>query len=295
MELRSFHGAWFGPDQIAYLDFPKFMETEREIVRVDPVLGGSAVGYKIGDEIASQHGGYLLVSKSKAGNRGGTIDLSPQALCLRMLFSQLFQVRGIAAANNEDVEIRDVRDGRVVWSHYFPREVPALSFGTEKALLRWSLGEAAGRDELAKFPALKTGADRTDYFLEQIDLRKDVPVAELVLKTNKGSFSVTHTFAEGDWLIASVSGNRVLTYSIASGLEKGHFFGSHPFASHNGRLAIESESGQVSVYDMATSQLQQQYTFSDPVSFKTFSRDGSRLFVMTASQTAYILDVPAKN
>jgi hypothetical protein len=211
-----------------------------------------------------------------------------------MVFSRLFQFRGVAAAD-EDVEIRDVRDGRVVWSHYFPREVPALSFGTEKALLRWSLGEAAGRDELAKFPALKTGADRTDYFVEQIDLRKDVPVAELVLKTNKGSFSVTHTFAEGDWLIASVSGNRVLTYSIASGLEKGHFFGSHPFASHNGRLAIESESGQVSVYDMATSQLQQQYTFSDPVSFKTFSRDGSRLFVMTVSQTAYILDVPAKN
>lgn len=294
MELRSFYGAWFGPDQAAYLDFPKFMEAERGIVRVDPVLGGLAVGYKIGDENASQHGGYLLITKSKGGNSSGTIELSPQSLCLRMLFSRLFQVRGVAAAD-EDVEIRDVRDGHVVWSHYFPHEVPALSLGTEKALFRWPLVEAAGRDELAKFPALKTGADRTDYFLEQIDLQKNAPVAELVLKTNKGSFSVTQTFTEGDWLIASASGNQVLTYSMASGQEKGHFFGSHPLASHDGQLAIESESGQLSVYDMATSKLRQQYTFSDPVSFKTFSPDGSRLFVMTASQTAYVLDMPAKN
>jgi WD40 repeat protein len=294
MELRSFHGAWFGPDRVAYLDFPKLMEHDRQIVRVDPVYGAAAPGYKVGDVVASQLGGYLLVTKPKGGRGGGNLDLSPQFLCLRMMFSRWSGIRE-SKATDEDFELRDVRDGHVVWSHSFPHEVPSLSFGAGKALLRWSLDEAAGRDELAKFPALRAGADKTDYFLEEIDLQKDAPIAEFVLKTNRGSFSVTHAFAEADWLIASATGNQVLTYSMPSGQEKGHFFGDHPSVSRNGLLAIESESGQISVYDMATSQLKQHYTFSDAVSFKTFSPDGNRLFVMTASQVAYILDLTAKN
>jgi WD40 repeat protein len=294
MELRSFQGAWFGPDQIAYLDFPKFMETEREIVRIDPVLGNSAVGYKIGDAIASQHGGYLLITKPKGGQSAGSVDLSPQALCLRIYFPRWLNVRG-QQASDEEVELRDVRDGHVVWSHYFAHEVPSLWFGSTKALLRWPIAATAVNDELAKFPALKTGAAKTDYFLEQLDLRKDAPVAAILLKTNKGSFAVTHAFAEGDWLIASASGNQVLTYSMSSGQEKGHFFGAHPTASPNGLLAVETESGQLSIYDLNSSQLRQQYNFSDPVSFQTFSRDGNRLFVMTASQTAYIFDLKPKN
>lgn len=39
MEVRSFQGAWFGPDNAAYVDFPKFLEAEREIMRLNPVFG----------------------------------------------------------------------------------------------------------------------------------------------------------------------------------------------------------------------------------------------------------------
>ena len=294
MELRGFHGAWFAPDQTAYLDFPKFSEIERQIVRIDPAMGNAAVGYKIGDEIASQHGSYLLIVKPKKGKIGGNVDLSPQSLCWGVFFSNFLNMRD-QYASNEEVELRDVRDGHVVWSHYFPDDVPSLWFGPGKALFRWSLADPAGNNELAKFPALKTGADKTDYFVEQVDMQKDTPVAEMVLKTNKGSFTVTHAFTEGDWLIVSVSGNQVLTYSLSSGQQKGHFFGAHAFASRNGLLGVEAESSQLSIYDMNNSQLRQQYTFADPLSFEAFSPDGSRLFVMTASQTAYILDLNAKN
>jgi WD40 repeat protein len=106
---------------------------------------------------------------------------------------------------------------------------------------------------------------------------------------------VKQTLSVGDWVIASASGNQVLTYSMATGQQKGHFFGTSPSVSTSGWLAVESEARQINVYDMATSQFKQQYTFSDPVSFKRFSRDGSRLFVITASQTAYFLDLTAKN
>jgi WD40 repeat protein len=148
---------------------------------------------------------------------------------------------------------------------------------------------------LGKYPELNRGTNDSDYLLEKIDLQKDNVVGKLVIKTNKGSFAVNRTFSLGDWVVASASGNQVLTYSLTSGLEKGHFFGANPLASQNGLLALENEAGQLDVYDMASSQLKQQYTFTDPISFKTFSPDGARLFVMTVSQTAYIFDLTAKN
>jgi len=294
MELGSFHGAWFAPDQFVYVDLSKFMETERAIGRLDPVVGKGILGYKIGDAVASQHGPYLLVAKSRNGRTNGTIAFSPEYSCFQALLRQVLGV-GSAGERDEDVELRDVRDGHLVWSHYFPHEVPALSLGWGKVLLRWPLNNSAGRDELGKYPELKNGAAETDYLLEEIDLQKDSVTGKLVIKTNKRSFAVSSVFSLGDWVIASATGNQILTYSMSSGQEKGHFFGTNPSASQNGLLALENEAGQLSVYDMALSQLKQQYTFADPISFKIFSPDGGRLFVVTASQTAYILDLAAKN
>ena len=87
----------------------------------------------------------------------------------------------------------------------------------------------------------------------------------------------------------------MLTYSLASGVREGHFFGANPSPSQNGLLALENEAGQLSVYEITSSQLKRQYTFADPIAFKTFSPDGARLFVMTVTQTAYVFDLTAKN
>ena len=294
MELGSFHGAWFAPDQFAYVDLSKFMETQRGIGRLDPVSGRGTLGYKIGEAVASQHGPYVLVTKLREGRTNRTITLPPQYFCFQALLQHVLGVNS-AAERDEDVELRDVRDGHLVWSHYFPHEVPALSLGWGKVLLRWSLNTSAGHEELEKYPDLKNGTAETDYLLEEIDLQKDSATGKFVIKTNKRSFAVSSTFSQGDWVIASATGNQVLTYSMSSGQEKGHFFGINPSASQNGLLALENETGQLSIYDMARSQLKQQYTFADPISFKTFSPDGGRLFVVTASQTAYILDITAMN
>jgi hypothetical protein len=270
------------------------MENDRAIGRLDPVSGRGALGYKIGDLAASQHGPYLLVTKSRTGKTNGAITLGPEFFCLQAMLQSFFPA-GSMGERDEDVELRDVRDGRLVWSHYFPQEVPSVSPGWGKVLLRWSLKSAAGREELGKYPELKNGTTETDYLLEEIDLQKDTITGKLVIKTNRGSFKVNGASSQGDWVIATASGNQVLTYSMASGLEKGHFFGTNPVVSQSGLIALENEAGQLSIYDMATSQLKQQYTFADPISLKVLSADGSRLFVVTASQTAYILDLSAKN
>jgi Tol biopolymer transport system component len=162
-------------------------------------------------------------------------------------------------------------------------------------LLRWPVKNVAARDELAKYPELKKTAADNDYLLEQVDLHNDSVIARLVISTHKGSFKVEHAFGEGDSVIVSASGDQVLTYSLSGGQEKGHFFGTNPAVSSNSLIAVENEASQLSLYDLASSQLKRQYSFADPILFKTFSPDGNRMFVFTADQTAFILDLTSKD
>jgi WD40 repeat protein len=290
LEVRSFSGAWFGPDQFAYVDVPKFDEMDRQIMQLDLSFEKAKPGYKIGDEVARQYGPYILVTKKRRKQITGEILFSRDSLCLEMLLGRTFHETG-SGLSDVDVELRDIRDGHIIWSRYFPHEMPSLSFGQGKLLLTWPLADAAARDELTNFSTLKNGADKSDYLLEQVPLQTNIPASGFLIKTNNGSFTIKHIFQIGNWVIASASGNQVFTYAVETGQVKAHLFGTSPSASSNGLLAIETEVGQIKLYDIATSQLKQQYTFSDPVSFKAFSPDGSRLFVITASQTAYILDL----
>jgi WD40 repeat protein len=292
MELTNFDGAWFAPDQSVYVDLAKVLETDRAIAHIDPASGHGTLGYKIGDAIASQLGPYLVVQKPRTAAKDDKETYYWGNFCFQLLMQRLLGSR--RSARDEDVEIRDVRDGHLVWSRYFPHEVPELSVGSS-VLLRWSLNNSAGRDELAKYPELKNNVAETDYLLEKIDLHNDSVIGKLVIRTNKGSFAVERVSSLRDWIIVQASDNQVITYSMSTGEEKGHFFGEYPLLSENGLMALENEAGELSVYDIATSQPKQEYIFSDPVSLKRFSSDGNRLFVMTASQTAYILDLTAKN
>lgn len=294
LESTSFHGAWFAPDQSVYVDLAKFTETDRAIVRIDPASGRWTLGYKISDAIASQLGSYLVISKPRTTTKTPQAFFLPAYYCFQTIMQHLASGNR-ASRSDEDVEIHDVRDGHLIWSHYFPHEVPGISLGSEKVLLSWPLNNTAGREELAKYPDLKNSAAETDYLLEQIDLHNDSVTNKLLIQTNKGSFAVEHVYSQGDWIVASASGNQVLIYSLSTGQEKGHFFGDNPALSENGLIALENEAGELTVYDIASSQPKQEYMFTDPVSLKSFSPDGNRLFVMTASQTVYILDLNAKN
>ncbi len=268
MELRSFRGAWVGPDEIFYVDVPKFEEVDRQIARLDPRAGVALAGYKIENVIAAQYGHYLLVTKPKKGQ-----------------FRQF---------NDADLEIQDIHDGRVIWTHHFPHELPKFSFSGGNVLLTWPVASDGGRSELQHYPELKNQGGDQDYFCELKDLKTDATLGELRINTNKGSFSVEYTFLAGNWLVVSARNNQVLTYRFADGKEIGHFFGRAPSASPSSNLlALDDEVGHLKLYDLATSELRRDYVFSDPILFKLFSDDGKRLLVLTASQTVYILDTAA--
>jgi len=101
---RKFSAAGF-EGSLMYADFPKFEETPRSIGVLDLESGGIQ-GRDLNDDVAVQHGSYLLVTKPRSKN--GT------------------------SWSNADVEVREVRSGNVLWSRYFPEEVPSITFNTTR-------------------------------------------------------------------------------------------------------------------------------------------------------------------
>jgi len=266
MHIRGFHGAWFADDQTLYADMPKFQDTERQIGQLNPSTGGGNNGYEIGDVHAVQHGHYLVITKPKDHT------------------SLIFQ--------NADMEVRDVQDGRLLWSRHFPHELPSISFAPGRIILIWRVMNAGGHDELQHFADLKKGAAREDYLVEIVDLASNSVISEMLIKSNKYSLQLQHAQLCGNWLVATATGNQVLIYFLPSGEEKPALFGSAPVCSANGELmAVNAESGNLKLYGVGSSQPGVEYKFPDPISFKQFSADGKRLLVLTATQNVYILDV----
>ena len=269
--LRSFHGAWYGDDQSFYLDFPKYQDIERSIGRVYPRTGDISPGYLVGKVDAVQHGPYLIVT-------------IPRKVSL------------FRNPVDADVEARDVRSGKTVWSRHFAHDVPSITVASGgkggSLVMVWPVSSPGGHEVLQKYPDLKSGSSNDDYICEVVDVVENTTVGKLLIKTNQGSFRVRQVWRDGDWILASVGENQVLAFSLTTGQEKARFFGLHPDVSAvAGLIALESDPHTISLYDLTTSKLRHKYTFPAAVSASGLSGDGTRLFVLTNSQTGYVLDV----
>jgi hypothetical protein len=87
---------------------------------------------------------------------------------------------------------------------------------------------------------------------------------------------------------------RVVVYSLATGALAGHAFGAAPVVSAaGGRVVLENGSGRLTVHDVSTMRRLAELTFAQPIVFKTFNAEGTRLFVLTADHTTFLFDVAA--
>lgn len=268
--VRGFQGAWFSTDSVLYADFPKFREMPRFVGALPET--GSMVGesYKVGDILARQSGQFLVVTTPKEKN--------PRW--------------------NSDVEVREIATNKSVWSRHFAHEMPGFTLNSVAGtvLLGWSLAEPGGHDELQNFPDWKSRASKEDYLYELVDLHTNSTLGKVLVKSNKGSIRLEGAYSDGNWVVLTANGNQILTFSLSSGLERGHFFGTAPVVvASAGLLAAEKDAKELDLYDLDSQQLRRRYIFSDPIALKRMSADGKRLLVLTASQTAYLLDTTAPN
>lgn len=264
VQMPKFNAIGFDGAAI-YVDVPEFQGSPRQTAEVHLDTGAHSFHPINKDEIAVQRGLYLLVTKPrKEGN----------------------------ASSKADVEVRDIRTGTVLWSRYFPDELPFITFDTDNdtVLLRWRVLQTAARKELKAFPDLNPRVEKDDYLCEILDAKTGNLLTPLIFKTNRGSLRYFRTGATRNWAVAQAAGDQIITYALPSGEERGHFFGTNPVISTVGLLALDSEKREVTVYDLASSEPRRQYAFAQPVAFKIFSADGKRLLVFTADQTVYLFD-----
>jgi hypothetical protein len=159
--------------------------------------------------------------------------------------------------------------------------------------MRWTVASKGGEEELKRFPELKRAAGKEDLFCEVADANLGGLIASFTVKTNNGSLHYLRGSASRDWVVMEARGDQLLTFALPSGEERGHFFGENATLSSAGMMAVDSAKREVTLYDLASSEVRQQYRFAEPVALKAFSEDGKRLLIFTNDQTVYVLDIAA--
>ncbi len=270
--VRGFRGAHFDNALLA-ADFPKYEQTNRMVGVFDAASRNGTSSMEITAERARQYGPYLLVTKpaKKDGGYG----------------------------ENVIIEAQNISDLKPRWSKEFPKETPRvwLDSNADSFVASWPLASKAAQAELKNDPALKQKLGNKkeqegDYFLQVFDAQTGTFKGKLLIETGKGSFRVSNVFATQDHVIVSDTENRVQVYLLATGERKGQVFGGRAAANaQTNLLCVENERGQLTIYDLTTLQQRDQFNFASPVVLTKFSQDGQKLFVLTADQTAYVLDM----
>jgi len=270
--MRGFRGAYFDEDNRFYADFPKDEKVERRVMVFDLDKVTFLEGPAITDQNTRQHGSVLVAFKPRK--------------------------EGESLEKDVILEVRDVTSGSTLWSHHFPKDAPDLFAGAGVLVLSWPVKANTAKDAINADPTLKARLKAMkekegDYYLEVWDARGGRVRGRLLVETSKGAFRVNQAFAAGDWMVLIDNTNRVLLYSLSSGELRGRVFGNRAtVSSAAGLLAVENERGVLTLYDLASLEKRGDYVFSAPVSAAAFSPDGTRLLIVTASQTAYLLEVP---
>lgn len=276
--LRGFRGGYLSDDGFFFADFPKFDTAERNVAKFNLASGEVVPGATIESNNTRQIGPYLVVAKSARA------DVKEGAF--------------VAYGKNVILELRDARTMASLWSKTFPKEAPRTWVFSQRGTMAlvWNVTDEAAKAEIksdARLSQQLTAMKEKegDYFLKILDANNGNELGKLLIETGKGSFRLANVFVAGDWVVIADTQNRVLVYSLKSGELKGRVFGGAATISPTTNLlCVENESGKLAVYDLNTMEKRDQFVFSSPVSLAHFSPDGQRLFVLTSSQTAYMLD-----
>jgi WD40 repeat protein len=273
--MRGFRGGYFAPDGEAILDFPKYMKTERSIVDVSLDHNSLQAKYTIDEKERSAQAGKYLITVDTADSGG-------------------------AQLRNVTFNIKDVNNGKVLWSKHIANEAPTyfLDAPNNSLMLMWPANSKEVQslakqdaDAAAKLSPFKS-KDGIDY-VQVLDLDTGKQRFALAVDTGKNSIRVADIIASTDRLIFADRSNRLLIYST-SGAQLATFPGNRPEVSRAANLlAAHTQSGEVTLYDLQTLQPRATHTFDSRAAYVGFSADGKRMLVLSGDQVIYLIDTAA--
>ena len=302
---RGFRGAHFDGTAALLADYPEFEQTARGITRLDlKTLMAQQIlplGKAPKKEEADGDDGEGAKEKAKPKEKkkeeaeedpGRTSQHGPYLITDRPLKKGSYFF-----GENIRMDVKEVASGKVLWTQSFQKEAPDRLIFTHGGTMvfLWPVGSNAAKAQINESPEMKRRLAAMkekdgDYYIEVLEVGTGKRLGQLLVETGKGSFRIGGVFAVGDRAVVTDTQNRILIYSLADGELKGRLFGAHATVNRqNGLLCVENESGKLAVYDLATMQKRDEFIFSSPVSWLQFNPDGSKLLVLTANQTAYVL------
>ena len=283
---RGFNGAYFADDGNVYADYPAANNAQRAMFRLSLNESKGEMVNQPFPELAKQNAGYV-VSLEKTKDREWILHVSDSKTLTHLWATKV-----------------QSKEGRDFFSVLFNR--PAFQYSldaqSDTLAVAWSVSRQEAKDEIKQNPALKERfgkiKEKTAVCLIKLMDAKTGKLRGhlLVEKVRLAVLNQFHSF--GDLAIVSDKRNRMMFYSLSTGEQKGTLFGTTVSGNkENGLLAVVNENEKVNVYDAKTLGQREQFIFSSPVYYLRYSADGKKLFVLTADQTVYVLNVsaPANN
>ena len=280
--VLGFTGA-FVDDDALYADYPegtrfkdgKPVEHARAIVRLDLQRHVTQEHAAVGDDFTLVIGPYMVVA---------TPDKPDQW------------------DRNVTLAIHDVPTRRLLWSRRFARQPPArwhVDAANRRMILQWPLSSPEARRELKDEPRLREAISERrlaggDAFLDVVSLDDGRGIGRLAVHTGSDEWKITRITSSGDAVVVADRNNQLAVYSIASGARRGSTFGRYGLPSAAASLlCVENEPGKLEFLDLATLEPRDVVDTGSALLLAQFSRDGSRLVVVTADQMVRTIDVAA--
>jgi hypothetical protein len=275
------------------------------VLRLDTMTGRTSPIWTTGQHVLSA-GGPVLFEYSFEGSSRGGISLPQGDDASLGAFPQpgaLPYSGGVLLPQGVSVPFRlralDPGTGKELWSRSFTG-LPPIPFADpqgDRLVLSWK-AKSPGAWSAAKGQAVTKDALRKakltdhDSFLEALDSRTGKSVGGVLVETGTGPLNFDSIFSTGQSIIFSRDAARVYVYSMLDGQLKGRLVGIRPAANaRTNLLALETDSGQLGLYDLNTATKLDELSFPDAIVYTHFSEDGERLFVLTESQSAFVLDM----
>jgi len=192
----------------------------------------------------------------------------------------------------------DPASGRELWKRTFAHgsPVPFDDPQGSRLVLGWEANTESARRIAKSFPdsqaAYKNQKPKdVDSFFEVLDAVTGNSLAGVLVQFGTGPSSFDSAFSCGTALFLIKDQYRIALFDLQTGSLVARLHGKHPSASAAAKLFVTDEKAKVTFYDLTTGTRLGDRKFPDDIAYTRFSETGDRLFVLTAHQEAFVLDV----
>ena len=254
---------------------------------------------KLDQEGMRQRGRYLInihppgksnPGESTAGSQ--TNDPTNEGMDLRFL-DVLHE-----APQNEVLELSDVRNGSLLWSIPFPKEVPRIFWDTpnDRVSFLWRANGPGVKAERQRAPdanPIPISNKDLNYVIEVLQISTGKVQGGIEIDSHENAFGIWTVWASGEYVLVHDSLGRQTAYSLTNGRMVGRIVGRAVgfFAAPQPVIIIERGNGRLQFYDPTSLKARDELAFSRALSLIRVTSDGKRLFVVMVDQIAYLVDI----